>query len=343
MSVPIVSQTPSESTASAAKAGQHWLRLESIVAAAVLGLPLLGSLEGLSMLFHQGISRLDLTMLVLLYTLTVAGIVVGYHRLVTHGSFQTGPVMRFILAVCGSMAAQGPILQWAVIHRRHHALSDRPGDPHSPRLHGGRLRGAFAGLWHAHIGWLFEMHSNLLGVYNLTQARTQDETNWDRFIPDLERDRVLMFVNRSYFLWLLFGLALPAAIGGWAAGLAGAWSGFMWGGLVRICFAHHVTGAINSLGHYFGTAPFVTKDGSTNMAWLAIPSFGDSWHNNHHAFPYSAWHGLRWYEIDLSGWLIRSLEVVGLAWNVKTVPAHRLPLPPGEAESAKPRSIGGPE
>jgi stearoyl-CoA desaturase (delta-9 desaturase) len=243
-----------------------------------------------------------------MYMVSSIGIGIGYHRLASHGSFQTYPLVRAILAVFGSTASQGPVYYWAAIHRRHHATSDRPGDPHSPYLgHGEGLAGFFRGLWHAHVGWMF----------------IHEITDWCRYITDLIRDDLLFRVNRLYFLWVFLGLAIPAALGGLLTGTwMGVLTGFLWGGLIRLFFVQHVTWSINSVCHIWGTTPFRVADRSRNNLLIALPSSGEGWHNNHHAFPYSARHGLRWWQLDLNYAIIRGLALVGLAWDLK-LPSER--------------------
>ncbi len=238
---------------------------------------------------------------------TSLGVTVGYHRLATHSSFQTFGVVRFILTALGSMAAQGPVIEWAGTHRRHHQHSDDHDDPHSPHQ-GGRgswRRGVGAtirGLYHAHMGWLFSGRLRGLG----------------RYTRDLHADRVLCAVNRQFPWWVLAGLAVPAVLAGLITmSFTGAALGLLWGGLVRMFVAHHITWSVNSVCHLWGTSPFRSPDHSRNNALIALLAFGEGWHNNHHAFPTSARHGLRWWEIDGSYVVIRLLEVVGLAWRVR--------------------------
>jgi stearoyl-CoA desaturase (delta-9 desaturase) len=276
---------------------------ERRVALLVVILPVVGLFAGIALMWGRGVGRLELGLLAGMYFLTSIGIGIGYHRLVSHGSFRTPPAVRVVFAVLGSMAAQGPVLYWAAIHRRHHSCSDREGDPHSPHYdRGDGVLGLLVGLWHAHVGWLFH----------------HEVTDWGRYITDLLRDRGLFLVNRLYALWVLLGLAIPTALGGLLAGTwRGALMGLLFGGLIRIFLVHHVTWSVNSLCHVYGTAPFRAPDESRNNAWIAVPSFGEGWHNNHHAFPYSAFHGLRWWEFDLNAWIIRGMESVGLAWDLK--------------------------
>lgn len=201
------------------------------------------------------------------------------------------------------MAAQGPLLFWAAVHRRHHTFSDRPGDPHSPNLHDEGLKNYLRGFWHAHAGWLFSPEIN----------------DWALYVPDLLKDLTIVKVSRLYLAWVLFGLAVPAVVGALLTGtLKGAAGALLWGGLIRISLTHHTTWSVNSICHLYGTRTFQSQDLSTNNFWLAVPSFGESWHNNHHAFPGSAFHGFRWWQIDFSGYVIRLLQSLNLAWDVKT-------------------------
>src|SRR3954470_13544252 len=252
----------------------------------------------------------DLIVFAIMYVATGLGITVGFHRLFTHRSFKTGKAVRAILAALGSAAIEGPVISWVADHRRHHAFSDQPGDPHSPHVdHGAGVRGALHGLAHAHVGWLFR--------HDQRGARA-------RYAPDLLSDPTIRFVDRTFFVWAIGGLALAfglgVAIGGTVtAGL----TGLLWGGGVRLFLLHHVTYSINSICHVFGRRRFKTADESRNVFWLALPSFGESWHNNHHAFPTSAAHGLGRAQVDLSALVIRGLERCGLAWDVVRVSPER--------------------
>jgi stearoyl-CoA desaturase (Delta-9 desaturase) len=292
-----------------AQANRRARTLERRIALVVVILPVVGLVAAIVQLWGRAVGPVDLALLAGMYFVTSIGIGIGYHRLVAHGSFQTVGPIRALLAVFGSMAAQGPILYWAAIHRRHHSCSDQPGDPHSPHVgQGAGLGGLLRGFWHAHVGWLF----------------AHEITDWSRYGIDLLRDRTLFVINRLYFLWVVLGLALPAAVGGaLTRSWHGALTGLVWGGLVRIFLVHHVTWGVNSICHIYGTTPFRSRDESRNNAWLALPSFGEAWHNNHHAFPFSAVHGLRWWQVDLNAGMIRGLEALGLAWNVK-VPTPKM-------------------
>jgi stearoyl-CoA desaturase (Delta-9 desaturase) len=232
--------------------------------------------------------------LIVLYTLTMLGVTVGYHRLLTHHAFEASPGLTRLLAILGSMAVQGPVINWVADHRRHHAFADSDGDPHSPHAVDGRAIPWFAGLWHAHLGWM------LSGRAGLSDPR--------RYAADLLEDRALRRIDDWFGLIALAGLAIPAALGAAFGGTAqAALSGFLWGGVVRIFLAHHVTWSVNSLCHFSGSRPFDTRDRSTNLPLLAVASMGESWHNNHHAFPRSASHGLRPSQLDPSGWVIAAL------------------------------------
>jgi stearoyl-CoA desaturase (delta-9 desaturase) len=245
----------------------------------------------------------DLIVFAILYLTTALGITVGFHRLLTHRSFKTTAPIRALLAILGSAAIEGPVIAWVADHRKHHAFSDRPGDPHSPHVdHGVGWVGALRGLLHAHVGWIF-IH---------TQRGLKA-----RYAPDLQRDRIVSFVDRTFLLWAVAGLGvafgLGVAIGGSVvAGL----TALLWGGAVRVFFVHHVTYSINSLCHFFGRRNFDTPDESRNLAWLAPFSLGEAWHNNHHAFPTSAVHGLGRWQLDPSALVITALERLGLAWDV---------------------------
>jgi stearoyl-CoA desaturase (Delta-9 desaturase) len=252
----------------------------------------------------------DLAIFAVLYVLTGLGVTVGFHRLFTHRSFKTGPVLRAVLAILGSAAIEGPVISWVADHRKHHAFSDAPGDPHSPHVdHGVGLGGTLRGLVHAHIGWLF--------VHDQRGAR-------DRYAPDLMADPVMRFVDRWFYVWAVGGVAaafgLGFLLGGtWEAALTAA----LWGGAIRLMLLHHVTFSINSICHVFGRRRFTTPDESRNVFWLSLITFGESWHNNHHAFPTSARHGMSRWELDPSALVIRGLARVGLAWDVVSVDPER--------------------
>jgi stearoyl-CoA desaturase (delta-9 desaturase) len=237
------------------------------------------------------------------YALSGVGITVGYHRLFTHRSFKTTGFVRAVFAILGSAAVEGPVIEWVSTHRKHHRFSDRAGDPHSPHTdHGTGLRGALRGLFHAHVGWMF---------------RSGGRAHPEHYAKDLLADRSLRVIDRLFGLWVLAGLALAFGLGVALTGtVTGGLTGLLWGGAVRILILHHATFSINSLCHFFGRRRFRTADESRNLAWLALPTFGEAWHNNHHAFPTSAHHGLTRWQLDPGGWLIDGLERLGLAWDV---------------------------
>jgi stearoyl-CoA desaturase (delta-9 desaturase) len=245
----------------------------------------------------------DLVIFGLLYLATGFGVTIGLHRLLTHRSFATSPFMRGVFAALGSAAIEGPVISWVADHRKHHACSDQHGDPHSPHVdHGTGLVGALRGFFHAHLGWLF-IH---------TQRGSKE-----RFARDLLRDPVVRFVDRTFLFWAVIGLAIPFGLGVALGGtIVAGLTGLLWGGAVRIFVLHHVTYSINSLCHMFGRQPFATGDESRNLRWLAVPTFGEAWHNNHHAFPTSAIHGLGRWQPDPSALVITAMEKLGLIWDV---------------------------
>jgi stearoyl-CoA desaturase (delta-9 desaturase) len=252
----------------------------------------------------------DLVVFAITYLLTGIGVTVGFHRLLTHRSFTTYPLARGVLAALGSAAAEGPVIEWVAQHRMHHAYSDLAGDPHSPHIgDGSGWRCAARGLIHAHMGWIF-------GMDGVASER--------RYAPDLLADTVVGFVDRTFVVWVLAGLALPFGLGVLLTGtLIGGLTGLLWGGVVRIFCLHHATFSINSLCHFFGTQQYETGDESRNLAWLALPTLGEAWHNNHHAFPTSARHGLGRWQLDPSAAVIFALERCGLAWDVVRISPER--------------------
>jgi stearoyl-CoA desaturase (Delta-9 desaturase) len=281
-------------------------RVERYANLGAVVLPFVGFLVALVLLWNRAVGATDLAILASTYLATGLGVTIGYHRLLTHRSFATYNWLSYLLAVLGSMSLQGSVIDWVADHRKHHAHADEEGDPHSPHVgEGSGLRG----LWHAHVGWLFH---------------AQGQAAKRKYAPDLLEDPGMRAINRT-FPWLaLLSLAIPAALGFAFSGTAGgAARGLVWGGLVRVFFLHHVTWSINSICHFFGRRRFATDDESTNVAWLAPASLGEAWHHNHHAFPRSATHGLRWWEFDLSGWVIRGLRRLGLAWNVVRIAPER--------------------
>ncbi len=290
----------------AATDGGH--RGEQLVTALIVFLPLVALAFAVVRLWGWGVQPRDLLLAVALYAVTGHGITVGFHRLFTHRSFRAVRPVRVALAVAGSMAYEGPVIGWVADHRRHHAYADRDGDPHSPHLFGRGPVARVRGLWHAHTGWLFE----------------HDPTPRERYAKDLLADPDLVRIDRLFPLWCTISLVLPFGLG-WLLGgtLAAAGTALLWAGFVRICLLHHVTWSINSLCHTFGRRPYPTTDRSTNLAALAVVSMGESFHNNHHAFPSSARHGLGCRQFDSSAALIGWLARRGWAADVRQPDAER--------------------
>jgi stearoyl-CoA desaturase (Delta-9 desaturase) len=252
------------------------------VVLAVVIIPLLATIFAIGLLWQRAVYWSDLILLVTLYVFVALGVTVGFHRMLTHRSFRPHPVVKCVLLILGSMAWEGPALEWAATHIKHHAQADREGDPHSP----------VEGFFHAHLGWLFN-------------DRTADPNVYCR---KLVQDPMVTFISRTFLLWAVLSLLIPFALGGW--------TGLLWGGLVRIFLTHHVTWSVNSVCHTFGKREFETNDRSRNEWIVGLLAFGEGWHNNHHAFPRSAFHGLHWWQFDLSGYFIWTLEQLGLASDV---------------------------
>ena len=252
-----------------------------LIVLVVVVVPFLATILALGLLWQRAVHWSDLVLLAVMYTLVGLGVTVGFHRMLTHRSFQPHPAVKFILLVLGSMSIEGPALDWAATHIKHHAQADRPGDPHSP----------LEGFFHAHMGWLFS---------GMADPQV--------YCRHLEKDRMVVFISRTFLVWAALSLLIPFALGGW--------SGLLWAGLVRMFLTHHVTWSVNSVCHTFGKRAFETNDQSHNEWVIGLLGFGEGWHNNHHAFPRSAFHGLRWWQFDSSGYLIWMLERVGLAHNV---------------------------
>ena len=270
-------------------------------------LPFVGVLVAVVLLWNRAVDATDLAILAAMYLLTGLGVTVGFHRLLTHRAFQTYPWLERLFAVLGSLSVEGSVLDWVADHRKHHAHTDREGDPHSPHVgHGSGL----PGLWHAHVGWLFE---------------TQGQADWKRYAAELYEDPAMRTISRRFPWFALVSLLIPTVAGFLLDGftLRGAALGLVWGGLVRIFFVHHVTWSVNSVCHFFGRRRFDIEDRSTNVAWLSLVSLGESWHHNHHAFPRSAYHGLGRWELDPSGLIISALARFGLAWNVVRIAPER--------------------
>jgi stearoyl-CoA desaturase (delta-9 desaturase) len=257
---------------------------EKIAVLFIVTVPFLGTIYAMVMLWNQWVSWVDVTLMFTLYVLSGLGITVGFHRMLTHKSFETSRPVKATLLIMGCLAVEGDPITWASTHIQHHAHSDEEDDPHSP----------LEGLWHSHMGWLFG-HKNNVAVYG----------TW------LKKDPTVVWVSKTWWVWVVLGFVVPTLIAGW--------SGLIWGALVRIFLTHHITWSVNSICHTFGQRDYQTRDASRNNFIVGLLAFGEGWHNNHHAFPRSAFHGLRWWQIDLSGYLIRALEATGLVWNVYRV------------------------
>lgn len=265
-------------------------------------LPILGTACAIVLLFFHPITSVDLTLFFVFWMLSGLGISIGYHRLFTHRSFKASAPVRAALGIFGSMAGQGGVISWTAMHRRHHELGDQEGDLHSPNLHGSGFSGKIKGFIHAHFTWMV----------------AHPYPNVVHYAPDLLKDRVMIWVNRHYYTWIILGLLIPTVIGGLVSqSWMGALTGFLWGGMVRMFVVEQGIFALNSLCHLIGRRRFVTDDQSTNISWLAPFIFGESWHHNHHAFPGSASFGLAWYRIDPGYWVIRLLALFGQAWDIK--------------------------
>jgi stearoyl-CoA desaturase (Delta-9 desaturase) len=282
-------------------------RVERTANLAGVVLPFIGTLAAIVMLWNRAVDLTDLIVLLVMYLATAIGITVGFHRLLTHRAFASYPWVERTFAVLGSLSVQGSVMDWVADHRKHHAHTDREGDPHSPHIgHGSGL----SGLWHAHVGWLLE---------------TQGQADWKKYAAELYEDPAMRMIGRRFPQLAVLSLLIPA-VAGWMLHdftLGGALRGLVWGGLVRIFFVHHVTWSVNSVCHFFGSRRFDLDDHSTNVGWLAVLSLGESWHHNHHAFPRSAYHGLRWWEVDPSGLIIGAMQKLGLAWNVVRITPER--------------------
>jgi stearoyl-CoA desaturase (delta-9 desaturase) len=284
--------------------------LEQSLVIAFMIIPVVALVAAVMLTWGWGITLLDVVIATIAYFGTGLGVTVGFHRHFTHKSFKATRPMKVALAITGSLAFQGSIVSWVADHRRHHAFSDKEGDPHSPHVdHGVGFKGALKGLLHAHVGWLF--------IHTQRGLKT-------RYAPDLLADKVVKKINDTFIVWAFAGLILPFILG-WLIGgtVTDALTGLLWGGAVRMLVMHHATYSINSLCHFFGRQRFSTGDESRNLLWLSFFTFGEAWHNNHHAFPTSARHGLKAWQFDPSSWVIWGLEKCGLAWDVVRVSPER--------------------
>lgn len=270
--------------------------------------PALGTILAIALLPYNSLDGITVGLFLFFYIATVLGITVGFHRILSHCSVKANGYVRAVFAVLGSMAAQGHVIHWVSNHRRHHQHTDQAGDPHSPhRTNDGVDLKHWQGFWHAHLGWLFE------GEFpNVLLSK------------DLLKDPVIVYINRLYLVWVFLGFALPAAIDGFVTqSWWGVCNGLLWGGFVRTFLVHHIIWSINSVTHLYGTRPFATDENSTNNVWIALPSCGEAWHNNHHAFPQSARFGLQWWQVDIGWWCIQLMDWLGWVWDVK-IPSSKL-------------------
>jgi stearoyl-CoA desaturase (delta-9 desaturase) len=302
---PIAELLPLELASQRAPLG---VRIVTMVAIIV---PFLGLVAAPFFLWGWGFTWVDFGLLVGMYILTALGITVGFHRLFTHRSFETYLPVKIIFTILGSMAVQGPMLKWVAMHRRHHQHSDTAEDPHSPHHHGSGIVGLLRGAWHAHMGWFFH----------------RDPENLERYVGDLRKSRALRIASGLVIVWIVLGLAIPAVLGGILAGSwMGVWTGLIWGGLVRIFLVHHVTWSVNSACHLWGLRFYPGSDQSRDNVVFGILALGEGWHGTHHAFPTSARHGLRWWQLDVSYWFIRALAFMRLVWDIK-LPARTSKAP----------------
>ncbi|HWG89942.1 MAG TPA: acyl-CoA desaturase [Candidatus Thermoplasmatota archaeon] len=259
---------------------------------AIVFLPLAATGYAIYLLWNRFVTPLDLALLAGMYVATAMGIGIGFHRMLTHRGFDAPAPVRAFWLILGSMAVQGPIIEWAATHLKHHAKADQEGDPHSP----------LEGFWHAHLGWLLRDGVVTSGVYA--------KPFWN--------DPVTVFVHRTFFLWATLGFLLPAGLGyAFGGGWPGFWGGLLWGGLVRVFLVHHVTWSVNSICHSFGKRPWQTRDQSRNEWIVGLLALGEGWHNNHHAFPKSAIHGFRWWQFDLNAYVILAMEKLRLVRDVQ--------------------------
>lgn len=278
------------------------LRLRKLHAGAILIGPAVLVLFALRDLWLGAVETWQWQLALAGYFLTMLGITVGYHRLLAHRAFATSATVTSILIIFAGMAAQGSAVYWVSNHRRHHQCAERIGDPHSPHISGTQSLHGWRGFWHAHVGWSF----------------SHDLTSPTRYAPDLLQHPAVRWTNRRYFWWVALGLIAAVLSGALIErSWRGAWCGLVWGAGVRLFLSYHMTGAINSITHLFGYRPFATPDRSRNNFWLGIPTLGESWHNNHHAYPRAAFFGQDWWEVDLGGLLIRVLRALGLVWGVR--------------------------
>lgn len=291
------------------------------VAAATIIIPALATLAAFVLAFWIPPSTTDLVVMALLYVGTTLGVTAGFHRLFAHRSYKAKAPLKAFLGVMGCAAMQGTLVYWVATHRRHHQYSEGDGDPHSPYTFEGETLSKWRGLWHSHLGWMLDSRM----------------TNTVKFAKDLIRDPLIGRINKLYWLWVALGLLLPAVIGAIAVqSWTGALTGLLWGGFVRMFFAHHAMWTSGSTAHIFGSRPFLTRDKSTNNGLLAVPNLGEAWHNNHHAFPSSALFGLNWWQLDIGGLFIQGCGKIGLVSDIRRPTKEMI-----EEKKAHPEGGGG--
>ena len=309
MATALPGTTTEPDLARATLGGDTQSRLEQIVLGVLIVVPFLAVAAAVPVAWGGWLGWTDVLIMGAMYWLTGHGVTVGFHRLFTHKSFKPTRSLKIALAIAGSMAVQGPVVRWVADHRKHHKFSDRDGDPHSPWRYGTSLRALTKGFLHAHMMWLFD----------------PEQTPQRKYAPDLMKDRDIVRISRQFPLWVVVSLAAPAVAGGLLTmSWQGAVTAFFWGSLVRVALLHHVTWSINSICHTIGDRPFVSRDKSANVWWLAIPSMGESWHNLHHADPTCARHGVLRGQVDPSARVIRWLEQAGWVSDVRWPVAERI-------------------
>jgi len=282
---------------------------ERILVGVFVGVPMLALLAAAPLAWGWGLGWHDIVIAVVFYAISGLGISMGFHRYFTHGSFKANRAFKIALAVAGTLALEGPVLTWVADHRRHHKYSDKEGDPHSPWRYGNDWKALTKGLLFAHMGWMFD----------------ENRTSKEKFCPDWLADSDVRRVSKLFPLLTAVTLLAPALIGGlWAMSWAGALTAFFWASLVRVAFLHHVTWSINSICHTFGKEEFEARDKSRNVNWLAILSFGESWHNLHHSDPTCARHGVLRGQIDISARVISWAEKLGWVHDVRWPDEARL-------------------
>jgi stearoyl-CoA desaturase (delta-9 desaturase) len=282
---------------------------EQVALALFIAVPFLALVAAVPVAWGWGLGWHDIVIAVVMYAISGHGVTVGYHRHFTHGSFKANRGLKVALAVAGSLAIEGPVVRWVADHRRHHAFSDREGDPHSPWRYGETVPALIKGLWWAHTGWLFDV----------------EQTPRAKYAPDLMADKDIRKVDRAFPWLVLTSMLLPPLVGGlWSMSWQGAVTAFFWGSLVRVSLLHHVTWSINSICHTIGQRPFKSRDKSGNVWWLAFLSMGESWHNLHHADPTCARHGVEKGQIDSSARIIWLFEKLGWAKDIRWPKAKRL-------------------